>query len=101
MNNILLLGHLVAPPAYFCTEQGRDLTRLQLLTPVTSGLEGEAAIHHCRAWGPAALDLHQHLEPGDRLLVRGELLYRQRKLSTGKLINVPVIQIKSYSYLGR
>jgi len=101
MNHILLIGTVVAPPVYFCTEQGRDLTRIQLSTPAPAAVRGETTLHHCRAWGPAALDLHEHLKVGDRLLVRGELRYRRRRVGGEEQVNVPVIHIHSYTYLGR
>lgn len=101
MNNIVLIGTIAAAPVYHCTERGSDLTRFQLSVSANSLTSPVAVVHHCRAWGPAALDLHQHLRPGDRLILRGELLYRQRRLAGGELVNVPVIEIQSYSYLGR
>ena len=101
MNHILLIGTVVAPPVYYCTEQGQDLSRIQLSTPGRNAVRAETILHHCRAWGPAALDLHEHLKVGDRLLVRGELQYRQRRFGGEQRVNIPVIHIHSYSYLGR
>ena len=99
MNQITLIGHLAFPPTYHCTHQGQDLTRFEIRTAATEDDKPEA--HHCTAWGPAALDLHQHLHPGDRLLVRGELRYRSRTLRQGGTLRVPVIYVRGYSYLGR
>ena len=100
MNKILLLGTVITAPVYFSTDQGQDLIRLTLETPSREDLPGETIHHHCLAWGPAALDLHEHLKHGDRIMVRGELQYRQRKGRGEEPINVPFIQIRSYSYLG-
>ena len=48
-------------------------------------------VHHCLAWGPAALDLHAHLKVGDRVMVRGELRYRcDRRVE---------IVVRQYTYL--
>lgn len=99
MNQITLIGQLAFPPTYHCTHQGQDLTRFEIRTAATEGGKPEA--HHCTAWGPAALDLHRHLNPGDRLLVRGELRYRSRTLRQGGTLRVPVIYVRGYSYLGR
>lgn len=97
MNCITLIGTLQERVTYFCTEKGQDLIRLQLGTPGS----GELTVHHCRAWGPAAISLHQHLEVGDQLLIRGELKYRSRKSGDSQPIQLPVIEIKQYTYLGR
>lgn len=97
MNSVTLIGTIAREPVYHFTAQGNDLTRLELSPPMASG--EEAIVHHCRAWGPAALDLHGHLKPGDRLLVCGELKYRRRQLG-GTWVNLPVIEITGYSYLG-
>lgn len=58
------------------------------------------ATHACEAWGPAALDLHEHLHAADRLLVRGELTYRHYQTPGGELIRRSVVLVKSYGYLG-
>lgn len=100
MNKTLLLGTVIAAPVYFCTDQGQDLIRLKLETPAREDEPGEAVQHHCLAWGPAALDLHEHLKQGDRIMVRGELQYRQQRGRGEGIINVPFIRIRSYSYLG-
>ncbi len=97
MNCITLIGTLQKEVTYHCTEQGQDLVRLQLGTINVEGL----TVHHCRAWGPAALDLHQHLSVGDQLLIRGELKYRPRKLKAEQIFMVPAIEIKRYTYLGK
>lgn len=100
MNEITLIGRLPVPPTYHCTTGGQDLTRFELRTPrhVESASAGES--HHCIAWGPAALDLHRHLNSGDRLLVRGELRYRSRTLRSGGVVRVPEIYVCGYTYLG-
>ena len=98
MNRILLIGHLSAAPVYFCTAEGRDLTRFQLHVDPTE--ERPALIHHCQAWGPAALDLHEHLTEGERVLVRGELRYRERSLEGIGTVQVPYVYVRGYSYLG-
>lgn len=98
MNNISLIGQLIVAPVYFCTEAGRDLTRFQLSCATS---KDAPVIHHCQAWGPAALDLHQHLEAGERLQVRGELRYRERNSRRGGVVRIPVIHVREYSYLGR
>lgn len=97
MNEITLIGQLAFPPTYHCTPRGLDLTRFELRT--SSGERQEA--HHCTAWGPAALDLHEHLNSGDRLLIRGELRYRRRTNRQGGTLRMPEIYVRGYSYLGR
>ena len=101
MNAITLIGHLHLSPVYHCTSEGRDLTRFELRTTSGTGGAGDEEAHHCTAWGPAALDLHRHLNAGDRLLVRGELRYRSRKIRSGGVMRVPEVHVKGYSYLGR
>lgn len=99
MNQVILIGQLAYAPTYHCTHGGQDLTRFEVRTPLLEADQSEA--HYCTAWGPAALDLHRHLHPGDRILVRGELHYRKRTLRQGGTLRVPVIHVKGYSYLGR
>jgi len=98
---LVRLGLLVnySSTTYHCTHAGQDLTRFEIRTTATEDDKPEA--HHCTAWGPAALDLHRHLNPGDRLLVRGELRYRSRTLRQGGTLRVPVIYVRGYAYLGR
>lgn len=100
MNQIMLIGQLEFPPTYHCTGEGQDLARFELRTTSTGG-PNKTEAHHCTAWGPAALDLHQHLKVGDRLLVNGELRYRRRRTRQGGTLRVPVIYVRGYSYLGR
>lgn len=100
MNQITLIGQLAFPPTYHCTFEGQDLTRFEIRTKSALG-NGREAAHHCTAWGPAALDLHRHLQAGDRLLVSGELRYRQRRDRRGGTLRVPEIYVKGYTYLGR
>ncbi|WP_020568061.1 single-stranded DNA-binding protein [Neolewinella persica] len=100
MNQITLIGRLALPPTYHCTGEGQDLTRFELRTASTSG-PNQIEAHHCTAWGPAALDLHQHLNVGDRLLINGELRYRQRRTRQGGTLRMPVIYVRGYTYLGR
>ena len=104
MNEITLIGELSFPPTYHCTTEGRDLTRFELRTISAASASHRkpiVAAHHCTAWGPAALDLHEHLIPGDRLMVRGELRYRTRKDRRGGVVRLPEIYVRGYSYLGR
>jgi len=100
MNDLTLIGRLPVLPTYHCTSRGQDLARFELRTSTTTATDREEA-HHCIAWGPAALDLHQHLRVGDRLLVRGELRYRSRRLRSGGMVRVPEIYVKGYTYLGK
>ncbi len=95
MNSLTLIGNVYAPPVYHCTERAQDLCRFQL---VTQDRRGKAHVHHCAAWGPAALDLHAHLEEGEQFLVRGELLYRTVR-TAGVLIQRPYVLVRKYTYL--
>lgn len=100
MNELTLIGRLAAPSTYHCTEEARDLLRFTLRT----GRSKDAVatdLHHCQIWGPAALDLHRHLNVGDRLMVRGELRYRSHRNRLGNTQRLAEIHIKSYTYLGR
>jgi single-stranded DNA-binding protein len=67
----------------------------------TAQSRGAEAIHYCLSWGPAALDLHEHLQPGDRLMIEGVLQYRWKKGPSGKKLRVAEIVVKGYTYLGR
>ena len=96
MNQITLIGKVFHAPVYHCTATGQDLVRFELSTESLGG----AGKHHCTAWGPAALDLHEHLRQGDRILIRGELLYRRRKDRRGSLLRMPEIYVRGYTYLG-
>ena len=106
MNEITLLGTISKPPTYHCTDRGQDLIRLSLRTQHTpapaDGRPREPAYveHFCHAWGPAALDLHTHLRPGDRLLIRGELSYRTHRHRTAGVRRIPDIRVTGYTYLG-
>ena len=103
MNEITLIGTIVKPLTYHCTEDGRDLVRLAVRTPGTSerGDRGSSSDHHCHAWGPAALDLHTHLSPGDRIMLRGGLNYRTHRARAGVTRRYPEIRITGYTYLGQ
>ncbi len=96
MNTITLVGRVEANPVYYCTNKAADLTRFRL---VTLDRQGKSHHHHCLAYGPAACCLHAHLSAGCHLLVRGELLYRERPGHAGEPL--PYILVRSYSYLDR
>ena len=100
MNELTLIGHLANPATYHCTEEARDLLRFTLRT----GRSKDATatdLHHCQIWGPAALDLHRHLNVGDRLMVRGELRYRKHRNRLGNTQRLAELHVKSYTYLGQ
>lgn len=109
MNEITLIGRVHRPTTYHCTEEARDLLRFVLATstpPVIStnsiahgGEVPEPSLHHCLAWGAAALDLHQSLSIGDRLMVKGELNYRNHKNRRGELRRFAEIKVTGYVYL--
>ena len=100
MNELTLIGQLAAPSTYHCTEQARDLLRFTLRTGRSKDAD-TTDLHHCQIWGPAALDLHRHLNPGDRLMIRGELRYRSHRNRLGHTRRLAEIHVKSYTYLGR
>ncbi len=95
MNSLTLIGGVLAPPVYHCTAGAQDLCRFQL---VTQDRRGKAHVHHCMAWGPAALDLHAHLREGEQFLVRGELLYRTVSVA-GVQTQRPYVLVRKYTYL--
>ncbi|WP_371930939.1 single-stranded DNA-binding protein [Lewinella sp. JB7] len=95
MNALTLIGTVADHPVYHCTTRARDLVRIQL---ITYDRRGGSHRHHCLAYGQVALDLHQHLRPGEKLLVRGELCYRQVRLDN-RLIDRPYVLIRKYGFL--
>ncbi|MTB53776.1 single-stranded DNA-binding protein [Lewinella sp. W8] len=97
MNCLTLIGRVALPPVYHCTKAGHDLTRFTL--NASPGTEGEDT-HECISWGPAALDLHENLRVGDRLMLRGRLRYKWRQLPGGKRFRMAEIAVRSYTYLG-
>ncbi|MBB4077890.1 single-stranded DNA-binding protein [Lewinella aquimaris] len=96
MNSLTLIGTVAAAPVYHCTCRAQDIVRIQLQTLDRSGGEHR---HHCVAFGQAALDLHEHLKPGERLVVRGELLYRKLRRSDAAAER-PYVLIRKYGFLG-
>ncbi len=99
MNTVSLLGRVVGRPVYFCTKGGHDLTRIILRTETGPPTNRTRQSHHCIAWGPAALQLHEHLRPGDRLMVGGELRYRQRKDAAGRTSVRTEIHVLGFTFL--
>lgn len=97
MNRISLIGQVGSKPSYYCTKEGRDLLRFELMT---TGRNGKLQSHHCTAWGPAALELHTELRLGAKLIVQGELNYRRRIIS-GQSVAIAAIYVRGYSFLDR
>ena len=97
MNSVTLIGELVSDPVYFCTAKGQDLTRLQIRT---TEADGTSTLHHCLAWGPLALQLHQHLRKGEWSLLRGPIKYRPLRIGD-RTVSLPYIHITAHSYLGK
>ena len=109
MNKLTLIGQLDKLPTYHCTEKGRDLIRFELTTGGEKLAESsdvgtvyypQTTDHHCVAWGPAALDLKQHLKVGDRLMIQGELHYRTHRNRRGELKRFAEVYVRGFSYLG-
>ncbi|MEL6143111.1 MAG: single-stranded DNA-binding protein [Bacteroidota bacterium] len=105
MNSILLIGHLPEPPQYFTTQQGADLTKFKLLTSFSrehwkGRYTNKLPEHQCIAWGPAALQLHEFLEKGSRLAVRGELFYAQYIDKFGQRRSKAEVHISDFTFLG-
>ena len=109
MNDLTLIGSVPKPATYHCTERGRDMLRFVVATGGKSNHASSAAgsvyfpaatEHHCIAWGPAALDLHEHLKIGERIMIRGELHYRTHRNRKGELQRFAEVYVKSYTYLG-
>ena len=97
MNEVTLLGIVVRPPVYHCTEKAQDILRIQLST---RDRKGKKHIHHCLAFGQGALDLHSYLSAGNRLMVRGELLYKSIMLA-GKQVQRPYVLVRAFTFLDR
>ena len=91
MNRVLLIGRLQGDPTYHFTEGGMDIVRFALDTETSGACSG---IHHCLAYGPAAIDLHTHLVHGTLLSVAGRLAYRSQR---GAVRSTVVVE--AYSYL--
>lgn len=108
MNDITLIGILPKRVSYHFTEGGRDLIRFTLRTGNSGKSQDKGASqnkspaidHHCQAWGPAAIDLHTNLKPGDRVMIRGELQYRNHRNRRGELQRFAEIHVRGYTYLG-
>lgn len=108
MNDITLIGTVPKRITYHFTEAGHDLVRFTLRTSIarSAAAENENSAgatfvdHHCQAWGPAALDIHTHLKPGDRILVRGELHYRNHRNRRGEVQRFAEVHVRGYTYLG-
>lgn len=114
MNNITLIGIVPQRTTYHCTEDGRDLLRFTVQTKSDSPeSESQSSLarkrpgassstdHHCQVWGPAAIDLHKNLGPGDQIMVRGELKYKNHKNRRGELTRYAEIHVRGYTYLGK
>jgi len=106
MNSILLIGHLTEPPQYFTTIKGADLTKFKLLTAQihcywAGSNQMKHPEHQCIAWGPAALLLHEYLEKGSRLAVRGELYYTDFVDSNGQQRSRAEVYVSDFTFLGR
>ena len=86
MNSLTLIGEVVGEPVYHCGTRAQDIVRIRLRT---LDRNGGKHVHHCVGFGPAAIDLHTHLKPGEQLLVRGELLYRKRMVD-GDMMSLPI-----------
>lgn len=95
MNTVTLIGRTAAAPVYYCNHRAQDIARLQL---VTLDRRGGEHVHHCVAFGPAAIDLHTHLRLHEQLAIRGELLYRDRRIGNS-VHKVPYVLIRQYTYL--
>ncbi len=105
MNEVLLLGSVSGEAVYYCDQWARDLLRFRLRTEPSSAarMHGRRAgfqHHHCIAWGPAALDLAQHLRPGSVVQLRGELIARKLRTEDGRLTRQCEVHVRSYTYLG-
>ena len=96
MNHVQLIGTIVNAPVYYCTERGQDLVRF-LLRTTHIGLSGRSSrqSHYCTAWGEQANELHRHGRAGDRLMVTGAIVYREREG-----ITLPQIQVTDFGMLG-
>ena len=97
MNRVWLTGHVCGQITYHCTAGGSDLTRFCLSTRSADRAD---TLHHCEAWGPAALDLHTHLRSGDTLCLIASLTYRGRGRDR-EYRRVPRLTVRAYTYLGQ
>lgn len=105
-NSIRLIGVLDRNPLYVTTENGADLTRFELVTLRQASnsslqqLETNHDRHQCVAWGPNALQLHEHLVVGSRVAIQGQLLYSSYVTSAGMSRVVAEVEVNGFTFLG-
>lgn len=107
LNNVIrLIGVLENNPLYVTTENGADLTRFELVT--SRQIEGteprfDQTIydrHQCTTWGPTALILHEHLKPGSKLAIQGQLVYGEYQDEKGENRQITEVQVTGFTFLG-
>jgi len=106
MNSIFLIGHLTESPQYYTTNQGADLTKFKLRTLAdrrkwSTGNSLQSPEHQCIAWGPAAIQLHEFLEKGSRLAIRGELYYAHFTDRSGHPQSRAEVYVSDFTFLGQ
>lgn len=101
INSIRLIGVLDSSPVYVTTERAADLTIFQLNTESSGSGTTRQYTHRCLAWGPAALALHEYLDKGCRLAIRGELTYAEYRDDQRRLRKIAEIHVTDFCFLDR
>ena len=99
MNQILIELFVEETPKPMKTKSGISVTNLDVSFlqkgDIASTLEGL----DCKAYGKLADQIVANVEKGDRILARGMIRSRTRKLSNGEKMRIPYVQVVSVTFL--
>lgn len=93
MNNVVLMGRLVADPELKNTNTGKEVTsfRIAVDKPYQKGQDREADFFDIVAWGKTAAFVCQYFQKGKPIIITGRLQTRQYKASDGS--NRKVVEV--------
>lgn len=85
MNNVVLMGRLVADPELKTTNTGKEVTsfRIAVNKPYQKGQDREADFFDIVAWGKTAAFVCQYFQKGKPIIITGHLQTRQYEASDG------------------
>lgn len=85
MNNVVLMGRLVADPELKATNTGKEVTsfRIAVNKPYQKGQDREADFFDIVAWGKTAAFVCQYFQKGKPIIITGHLQTRQYEVSDG------------------
>lgn len=104
MNKVILTGNLTRDPEIKTTPSGKSVTNASIatsksFTTATGEKRDEVQFHNLVIWGKQAEVFAKFLKKGKKVLVIGELVYREWTKEDGSKVKVSEVNVNEFEFI--